>query len=528
MESEKGRRGRWWAAGDVNAFFGLVLDNVTNLVLLGGILVGVFGMPAGIIHTRMIPGTALGVMVGDLVYTLLAVRLARRTGRDDVTAMPLGLDTPSTIGMAAAVVGPTYAASGSAEVAWQVGAATLVCMGAVKIVLSFCGDWVRRVVPDAGLLGSLAGVGLMLLAFIPVVEIFRMPVVGMVSLGLVFATLVAGIRLPGRLPGAFAGILAGTALYYALGAGGLLGGQFDWPELHAGFTPALPTTAWIAGMPRAVAFLPIALPFGLLTIVGGINVTQSARLAGDAYRTRDILLTEAVATLLAGLFGGVAQSTPYIGHPAYKAMGGRAGYTLATGLFVGLGGMLGFISVIVDVLPVAAVVPILLFIGLSIVSQAYAACPQRHWPAVGFAMVPSVGYLVLIYFDRFAGAVAGIAGELRARAPELASLAAMPEELASTHELMRVLGNGFILTAMIWGAAVALLLDRRMLAAAAALGVAAGLSLFGVIHSVLPDGELYLPWRPPSALVWHVSAAYAAGAALLAALHPVSRRNESC
>ena len=92
-------------------------------------------------------------------------------------------------------------------------------------------------------------------------------------------------------------------------------------------------------MGRALAYLPVAVPFGILTIVGGINVTESARLAGDDYKTRDILLAEAFSTLIAGVCGGVAQSTPYIGHPAYKRMGGRAGYTLFTGLFIGLGGV---------------------------------------------------------------------------------------------------------------------------------------------------------------------------------------------
>lgn len=527
MNQEMAKRVKWWAAGDVNAFFGLMLDNVTNLVLLSGILVGVFGMDGRIIHTRMIPGTALGVLVGDLVYTWLAIRLASRTGRSDVTAMPLGLDTPSTVGMAVAVIGPTYLASQSAEVAWQVGAATLVCMGVVKVVLSFCGDHIRRLVPDAGLLGSLAGVGVTLLAFLPVVEIFKMPVVGMVSLGVILFTLVARFRLPGGLPGAFAAIAVSTALYYGLGSTGIIS-SFTWPEMHAGLTPALPTTAWLEGLPRAVGFLPIAIPFGLLTIVGGINVTQSARLAGDGYRTRDILLTEAVATLVAGVFGGVAQSTPYIGHPAYKAMGGRAGYTLATGLFVGLGGMLGFISMMVDVVPVAAVVPILIFVGLTIVKQAYGSSPPDHSPAVTLAMVPSVAYLVLIYFDQFAGALGSIQGQLAKQAPQLAPLATMPAALAETYAVIRVLGNGFIVTAMIWGAAAALLIDRRTLGTALTLAVAAVLSLFGLIHSVRPMGEIYLPWQAQDPMVWYVSAAYAATAALLAALHAVSTPEKSC
>ena len=74
-----------------------------------------------------------------------------------------------------------------------------------------------------------------------------------------------------------------------------------------------------------MTYLPLLLPFGLLMVVGGINVSESARAAGDDYRTRDILLVEAVATLVAGVCGGVAQTTPYIGQPAYKH-GARSGY----------------------------------------------------------------------------------------------------------------------------------------------------------------------------------------------------------
>src|SRR6202008_2308074 len=114
----------------------------------------------------------------------------------------------------------------------------------------------------------------------------------------------------------------------------------------------VPSLGFVKGFSIAVReYLPLALPFALLTIIGGINVTESARVAGDDYKTRDILLTEAVATLLAGVCGGVSQTTPYIGHPAFKAMGGRAAYTLACGIFIGLGGILGYIPVLVQILP---------------------------------------------------------------------------------------------------------------------------------------------------------------------------------
>src|SRR5262245_55001409 len=84
----------WFALGDLNAFFGLKFDNLTVLSFLAGVLIFVFKFPADIVYTRMFPGTAFGVLVGDAVYTWMAFRLAGQTGNPRVTAMPLGLDTP--------------------------------------------------------------------------------------------------------------------------------------------------------------------------------------------------------------------------------------------------------------------------------------------------------------------------------------------------------------------------------------------------------------------------------------------------
>src|SRR5262249_12214102 len=154
----------------------------------------------------------------------------------------------------------------------------------------------------------------------------------------VLVALVGRRRLPGGVPGALAAVVAGSLVHLVertLGGGagtGLLGDSGPW-RLGVPW----PTLAWLDASHQTWAALAVAMPFALATVVGGIDNTESAIAAGDAYRTRDILLTEAVATILAGTCGGVVQNTPYIGHPAYKAMGARAGYTLATGLVIGLG-----------------------------------------------------------------------------------------------------------------------------------------------------------------------------------------------
>jgi adenine/guanine/hypoxanthine permease len=524
---------RWAAKGDINAFFGLMLDNVVNLAVLAGILVAGFGFPAQLVYTRMFPGTALGVLFGDVVYTIMAVRLARRTGRGDVTAMPLGLDAPSTIGMALTVLGPAFLAAkatmpvnDAAVLAWQVGMACMVMMGVFKLVMSFFGDAVRRAIPEAGLLGSIGGVGIALLGTLQLGEIYGEPVVGMLALGIIVYTLVAKIKLPFGAPEVLVSVAVGAALYYGLGAAGLL----VHPVAHAGggFPVGfpVPSLGFWKGLPIAVRdYLPLALPFAILTVIGGINVTESARIAGDDYSTRDILLTEAVATLIAGVCGGVSQSTPYIGHPAYKAMGGRAGYTLATGLFIGLGGIFGYIAFLADALPKPALAPILVFVALDITEQSYLATPKRHAAAVTLAVFPSVAQLVQIFLSQvYSGALMGAAID---PAGTMKATGLANPDFISTVGVMVLLAHGFILTAMLWGGAAAFLIDRRIGATVATLVACGVLSLFGFIHSVMPAGGVYLPWSAGSRLPYQWAGAYVLLAFTILALSTTRAFHES-
>jgi AGZA family xanthine/uracil permease-like MFS transporter len=510
-----GRPGRFWAPGDVNAFFGLAVDNLTNLVVLATLLVGVFGFPADLVLYRMVPGTALGVLAGDLAYTWMALRLQRRSGRADVTAMPFGIDTPSLFGVTFGVLGPTMVLTKDPVLAWHVGMGTTVAMGLAKLALAFAGDWARRVVPRAGLLGSIAGVAVLLIAFLPGLRIFGDPLVGFLSLGLVLVTLAGRLALPGRLPGALAAVALGTAVAVVERWWGGPGGGPAAAALPADWRLAIPwpTLAWLDALEPTWALLPVALPFALATVVGGIDNTESAIAAGDEYRTRDILLTEALATVLAGVCGGVVQNTPYIGHPAYKAMGARAGYTLATGLVIGGGAAAGVVSLLVAVVPEAAVAPVLVFVGLSITGQAFLATPARHAPAVALAFLPAIATLVLIQVN---GALAG-AGR---------TTADLGGEAARTLETVRVLGNGFILSALLWGSGVAHIVDRRLLAAAATFALASVGTLCGLIHSPLATGGLFWPGTAGSSWPARLAAAYGLLAALLLLLAPRAARQE--
>ncbi len=484
------KRYQWMTAGDVNAFFGLIVDNIANLLLLCTLL-AVYKVPVEFSLGYMVPGTAIGVLVGDLMFFALAFWLARKTGNKQVTAMPLGIDTPSLIGMVFLVLGPAYKAGlddlsphDAAMQMWHIGMCAILVTGIVKAVLAFFSNWIHRVFPRAGLLGSLAAIALVLISFLAIPDMAAHPIVGFLSLTLVIVALVARQSLPFKIPGALAAVLIGTVLFYlcmGIEASGLIptppGGAIFPPQ--EAITPVLFPMEWLEAfrfewleaMPKIVPYLGFILPFAFATVIGGIDCAESAASVGDEYKSSHVIGIEAFATLAAAFCGGVIQTTPYIGHPAYKAMGGRAAYVLGTALFIGGAGVIGYFGYIFQFIPKEAVVPILLFIGIEITAQSYLATPRRHYAALAIACFPAIAKLITIMLKK---------------------LQAVPvnEDLFLT---INVLAGGFIMTSLIWSSVTARIIDRRFSSAGVFFLAGAVMSTFGLMHSPLPDDQMFLP-----------------------------------
>ncbi len=488
-------RYRWAARGDINGFFALSIDNLALLVSMSGILIGVFGMPPDIVLGRMVPGTAFGVLVGDAIYTWMAFRLAKQERRQDVTAMPLGIDTPSMFALSFGVVGPAFVITKDGMKAWEIGMAVLMLMGVAKLIASFFGEAIRRVLPKTALLGAISAVGVALIMFFPFGKIMAEPVGGFVALGVILLTLVGGVRLPGNVPAVIASVVLGLAAYLIAQAFGyhpptmpVSGGSFG---LHLPW----PSTAFVGGLDLAWQFIPLAIPAAFLTVVGGIDVTESAALAGDRYSTRTVLLVEGIATLGAALAGGVVQNTPYIGHPAYKRMGSRAAYTLATGLFISIGAATGLIGVLISALPESIVVPILVYVGLEMSAQAVHETEAKHVKAIALALIPVIANLINVEM----GGVLGAAH---------VDVLALPVDTQRNLTVLTMLGNGFIVTAMIWATWLVWIIDGRLLAAAGLCVVSAGMTAVGLIHSPYADGRLFVPGGATPPIVYALVTGY--------------------
>jgi AGZA family xanthine/uracil permease-like MFS transporter len=352
-------------------------------------------------------------------------------------------------------------------------------------------------------------------------EVLSTPVVGLVALSVLLTALVAKLELPGRIPGALAALLIAGSLHYAMVFLGLLGEEHrvTMPEavwLPTGWLDVF-TFEWTGALRDSLKYMPIVIPFALATVIGGIDCTESAAAAGDDYDTRVVVGIEAIATLVAALCGGVIQTTPYIGHPAYKAMGGRAAYALATALLVGSAGVLGYFAYFYALIPKPTVFPILIFIGLEITAQSFQATKKSHYPAIVLACVPALAALVLLYIDKVFGDLVSQSFHDATGQQVIVSEASLRPETRAELATLRVMANGFILTSLLWASFLAAVIDHRLRRAATYLVIAGGFSLFGLMHSPFPGSPTFLPWSLPNGQ-WELPVRFACGYLLAAIL----------
>lgn len=497
--------------GDINAGFAFLLDCIVNLFVLSALLMA-FGIPGEIITSRIVPGALVGIIVGNLMSIRLARRVALRTGNSNVTAMPLGLDLPTTIGFAVAIVGPLFLAlqdrglsvDEAAKLAWYVGMAGTIWVGLIKFALSFVSGLIQRILPMAALLGSMVGIAIVWLGANAILGVFTLPEVGLISLGVMVYALIGGHKLPGRLPGAVVAIILGTLAYYGLGSAGLID-NFAWPQ-PAGLAIAVPMPS-LGGIEElfgdTIFYMAVILPFALLVTASTVNLTAGAKLVGDDLKPGELIRVDAVGTIVGALFGGIVQTTPYFGHATYKRMGARTAYSLGVVLVLAIGGVLGIIQFLIEVLPDAAIKPVLIVVACDIVRLAFKGVDAEESPGVAFAAMPAI--IAFAHFkvgELYQALESGLAGARDALAAggDAATIAMLnaqtllPAVWQHEYALMGTLARGYILTGILWAAAVSYVIRKQFTEGAIAFFIAAGLSLFGVIHSVLDNSAIYFPW----------------------------------
>src|SRR6202451_3172236 len=201
----------WFTAGDVDGFFGLFFSGFPDLLLIVG-LAPVCGFPLSFVASRILPGAAISILAGNLFYAWQARRLAGRTGRDDVTAIPFGVNTPTIFAYVFLIMGPVYARTHSGPLAWQAGVFASLISGMVQTAGAFCTDWLRRHTPRAAVLLPLAGLALAYLCLGFIFGVFDQAGIALLPMLVLFSLYGSRLKLPWRIPPGLLAIGLGALL----------------------------------------------------------------------------------------------------------------------------------------------------------------------------------------------------------------------------------------------------------------------------------------------------------------------------
>ncbi len=502
---------RLFARNDFSAFWALFTDNLINLIVLSGICQFVFQMPAEIVFGRIVPGAAVAILAGVIVYTWLAKRVAEKEGRD-VTAMPYGISTPVMFVYLFGVIGPIYWSTQDAMLAWQVGIGAGFMGGVVAGLGAIIGPFLKRVTPRAGMLGTLCGIALVFIGTVPLATIFEDPFVGFASMIIILWGLVGRFRLPYNIPAGLLALGVGTLVALVIGQASI---SFE----GVGFYPPVPYFGdLIAGIQHLFAnpelFL-VLVPVQIYNFIETMNNVESAESAGDHYPVALCQVTDGAGTMIGALFGSPFPTTAYIGHPAYKRMGAHSGYVIGVGVIIPLAAFFGLLAFLNNLIPVAAAAPVLVFVALSLITNTAHSVKPDHMAAVTLAMMPHVSAFLMVKWGSLMGALGGFGVEGLPQLGDPALTAALLQQGAHYSGHL-ALSQGAILTGLIWGAIVASIIDGDFRNAGGFALAASVMSMFGIIHGAS------LHWPDLSA----ISAGYLIAAAFLF-IYPIFHKDDA-
>ena len=136
--------------------------------------------------------------------------------------------------------------------------------------------------------------------------------------------------------------------------------------------------------------------------------------------------------------------------------------------------LFGLVGLFLAVIPIQALVPILLFIGLVIGAQAFTTTPARHAPAVVLAMLPNIASWAQGQIDGALGAAGTNAGTVGSGPLNDAGV---------IYEGMAIFGGGAVVAGLILGAIAVFIIDREYSRAIVYSIVGAVIALTGFIHA---------------------------------------------
>jgi len=473
--------------GDWDGFVAIFINNLVQLLILTPLCLGVLGFSGELVIGRILPGVAISFLIGNLYYAHLAKREMRRQGRDDICALPYGISTPAIFAniflvmLPAKLMAEAQGLENPEQIAWQAGLLACAIGGLIELGGAFFAANLRRWIPRVALISTLAGVGMGFLGMAFLFQIMHAPMAGLPVFFLGLALLLRPPKLPLWLPATGIILVFGTALGWLTGAAPVTILELA-PLSQIGLYLPIPQIAPIIAATQhaeLATIISVVLPISLLGVIASLQNIESAAAGGDEFPERPCLLVNGLGTLCAALFGSPFPTSIYIGHPAWKKMGARSGYSVLNGIAIGLLCLSGSLAAIVWLVPVEAGITIIFWIGLIITAQAFETAESRHYPAAIVGIMPGLAAWVFVVIGSILTAGNFLSGGAVSLSAEfLAQQAGAGNFLGGGLALQQ----GFLLVAMIWSAMTYFIIEREHRKVAVFASIAALLSATGLIH----------------------------------------------
>jgi AGZA family xanthine/uracil permease-like MFS transporter len=397
-------------------------------------------------------------------------------------------------------LGQGMSADEASQLAWQAGLVACFGSGLIELGGAFIADKLRELTPRAALLSTLAGIALTFISLGFFLRTYAHPLVAIVPLGVILLTYFGGVKflIPFtslEIPGGLLAVILGTILAWLTGLNQWDNNQLTTVLEPIGFNfPQLSLGGLWQARDILIGYFSIILPMGLFNLVGSLQNLESAEAAGDKYPSAPCLAVNGVGSIIAAIFGSCFPTTIYIGHPGWKAMGARIGYSWLNGLVMGLLCLSGTVGLLAFLVPIDSGMAIVLWIGIVIVVQSFESTPMRHAPAVVMGMLPGIaGWGALI--AKTALRAAGLGNPERPFSPQDLIPAFEANDLYITGAF--ALEQGLIFSSMILSAMTVHIIEKQFGKAGFWALTAAFLSWLGFLHSfkwTLGDTVLNLGW----------------------------------
>ena len=207
----------FFTAGDVGGLAYGLAGNIVNYIIVISTLTGMLAWPNEIVFGRVIPGMSIGLMLSGIYYAYMAHKLSKKEQRADVTALPSGVSTPAMFIFLYGVIVPLNYALNDPELVWSAAVAACFIGGAIEFLGGIIGPFVKKALPRAALLGTIAGVGFIWMATQGIFDVFGDPLLGMPILLIAVVGLFGGYMFPGKIPPLVVAIVGGIVYALILG-----------------------------------------------------------------------------------------------------------------------------------------------------------------------------------------------------------------------------------------------------------------------------------------------------------------------